>query len=987
LGGVFVREVGVVEARLFASKSAPELLEEFRSTGAQAPFEEVVRRYAGMVYSVCLRVTKNSHDAEDATQAVFLALAVQGKTAKPIRYIGPWLQQVAHRLSLDIRRSKKRQKAREDKVGEMMRSANGTNGNGNGHSGNGNGKHAPDALYEQDELKRIINDEINQLPAKYRLPLILHYFGGLTREEMAKELNVRPNTLGVRVYRGRELLGKRLAARGLNVNAGALSLMLGGAISLRFNESLILSTCHAVAGATGGIGGAPEVAASVFANNVFGVTRSILRGMTLAKIKVVAALVIAVGTAVAGGKEIVERVAPNLHWDFSSLPTDFLSRLRDTFRSFVRPIQFSNAADQTKTDDQLLDAHGDEPILAGNWHYHDLAAERYFNAPPRGSAGSESAGAEVAGATVVASSSSVASSSGQAIDSGSVVESSASASAERASAGSTGSSAAPQTSGSGKPKLYSAATVGMPRIRPEVPPRSYPVLAAVENVVLGARAGESDTRVVSAGQSVKYSNLTVGDRGGATFRQTGGSTRIETDLTVARNKGSTGNVELAGGSMSTAGNQYIGLGGNGKFTQTGGSNIIDGSLFVGVEGVGNYRMRSGVLSADKVIIAFTGDGTFTQGDKDGDVLAATGTLPFGNPTVHFNHVTVADKQGSHGEFNLNNGDLLAGNQVIGRAGDGTIVQDGGTNTAYSVWLGSARQSIGSYVLNDGTLCLDPNAGQSNGEAGITIGGAGAGSFRMGAADRAAKIIEAQAGTNLAVRAKESGSGIFRGWGSVALSGVIVNNGQIIADGYGGDHTLDLSAAAGVTNTIENPTLGGTNGWFARKGGAIDLPALKIAPGTNAYSWGEDPNDALPDLVNSVRFVVRGATGPASIDISLLSLDRTDVPTLPGGHHFIGVWKFDAEGAAFEGVDLAVRYDDGLAQELGLSESILKLWKYENGAWIRINDESFRRYSALNILSGYAGNDLTYFAVSAPEPTTIGVIVMGGWMLMRRRRRD
>jgi RNA polymerase sigma factor (sigma-70 family) len=966
-------------------------LEEFRTSGAQAPFEEVVRRYAGMVYSVCLRVTKNSHDAEDATQAVFLALAVQGKTSKPIRYIGPWLQQVAHRLSLDIRRSKKRQKAREEKVGEMMRSANGTNGNGNGHSGNGNGKHAPDALYEQDELKRIINDEINQLPAKYRLPLILHYFGGLTREEMAKELNVRPNTLGVRVYRGRELLGKRLAARGLNVTAGVLPLMLAGSISLRFNESLILSTCHSIAAATGGIGGAPEIAASVIANNVFGVTRSILRGMTLAQIKVVAALVIAIGTAVAGGKEIVQRVAPNLNWDFSSLPIDLLSRLRDTFRSFARPIQFSSAPDEQdmKTVDQLLDAHGDGPVLAGNWNDHDLAAERYlqYTAPQLGARDGDGPRV-IGGATVVASSSSVASSNGQPIDGGSVVESSSSASAEHASAGSTGASAAPQTSGSGQPKLYSAAAVGMPRIRPEIPPRSYPVLAAVEDVVLGARAGQSDTRIVSAGQSAKYHSLTVGERGAATFRQTGGSTRIETDLTVARNKGSTGNVELAGGSMSTAGNQYIGLGGNGKFTQTGGSNIIDGSLFVGFEGVGSYRMRSGALSADKVVIAFTGDGTFTQGDADnGGLLAAAGTLPFGSPTVHFNHVTVADKQGSHGEFNLNSGDLVGGNQVIGRAGDGTIVQDGGTNTAYSVWLGSARQSIGSYVLNDGTLCLDPNAGASDGEVGITIGGAGAGSFSMGAANRAARIIEAQAGTNLAVRAKESGSGVFRGWGSVALTGAVVNNGQIIADGYGGDHTLDLSTAAGVTNTIENPTLGGTNGWFARNGGAVQLPALTIAAGTNAYSWGEDPSDALPDLVNSVRLVVRDAAAPGTIDISLLSLDRADVPTLPTGHHFIGVWKFDAHGMPFEGVDLAVRYDDGLAQELGLSESILKLWKYENGTWIRINDESFRRYSALNILSGYAGNDLTYFAVSAPEPTTIGVIVMGGWILLRRRRRD
>ena len=63
------------------------------------PFEEIVRRYAGMVFNVCLRVTKDKHDAEDATQAVFLTLAVQAKTANGVKYLAPWLQKVAQRLS------------------------------------------------------------------------------------------------------------------------------------------------------------------------------------------------------------------------------------------------------------------------------------------------------------------------------------------------------------------------------------------------------------------------------------------------------------------------------------------------------------------------------------------------------------------------------------------------------------------------------------------------------------------------------------------------------------------------------------------------------------------------------------------------------------------------------------------------------------------------------------------------------------------------
>ena len=119
---------------------------------------------------------------------------------------------------------------------------------------------------------------------------------------------------------------------------------------------------------------------------------------------------------------------------------------------------------------------------------------------------------------------------------------------------------------------------------------------------------------------------------------------------------------------------------------------------------------------------------------------------------------------------------------------------------------------------------------------------------------------------------------------------------------------------------------------------------------------------------------------------LLALGRPDIPTLPAGHNFIGVWSFDSHDLEFTGVDLAVRYDDALAQAKGLSESVLKLWKYEGGEWVRISDDSFRRYAAINVISGYAGADLTYFAVSAPEPTCLGALALGGWMLMRRRAR-
>src|SRR6478735_7790708 len=203
-------------------RNAVDLLAEFKLTGRQAAFEEIVRRYAAMVFGVCLKTTRNAHDAEDATQAVFLTLAVQCKTDKNgITYVGPWLQKVARRVSLDLRRSKKRREVRETHHATSNGHTNG-NGHSNGHSGE-NGS----AGIDVEELKVVLNEELNQLPAKYRLPMILHYYGGLTREQIAQELGCKASTLGVRIHRGRQMLAKRLTERGASPVEMGMSLTAG----------------------------------------------------------------------------------------------------------------------------------------------------------------------------------------------------------------------------------------------------------------------------------------------------------------------------------------------------------------------------------------------------------------------------------------------------------------------------------------------------------------------------------------------------------------------------------------------------------------------------------------------------------------------------------------------------------------------------------------------------------------------------------------
>src|SRR5205814_9773830 len=113
-------------------------------------------------------------------------------------------------------------------------------------------------IVDMDEVKVLLRDELDKLPSKYRLPLILHYFGGLKPEEMARELGCKPSTLGVRLHRGRKLLAENLQGRGVSINGSLLGTALALTVRSRVHGHLIQHTrvaeVHAASGNLGAAG-------------------------------------------------------------------------------------------------------------------------------------------------------------------------------------------------------------------------------------------------------------------------------------------------------------------------------------------------------------------------------------------------------------------------------------------------------------------------------------------------------------------------------------------------------------------------------------------------------------------------------------------------------------------------------------------------------------------------------------------------------------
>jgi len=187
--------------------SDSELLERFSARRDEAAFRALVNRHGPMVQGVCRRILGNAHAAEDVFQAVFLVLIKKSATIRRPELLANWLYGVAFRIARKARIKAIRQEARERWAEKMP---------------------TREQLLdlEWDELKQVLDEEMNQLPDKYRAPLVLCYFQGQTNAQAAAQLGWPTGSMSERLSRARELLRKRLNRRGLSLSAVLLATLL-----------------------------------------------------------------------------------------------------------------------------------------------------------------------------------------------------------------------------------------------------------------------------------------------------------------------------------------------------------------------------------------------------------------------------------------------------------------------------------------------------------------------------------------------------------------------------------------------------------------------------------------------------------------------------------------------------------------------------------------------------------------------------------------
>ncbi|HWA28860.1 MAG TPA: sigma-70 family RNA polymerase sigma factor [Lacunisphaera sp.] len=187
-------------------KEDAELLHAFATGRDEASFRELVDRRIGFVYAVNLRRLRDPHLAQDATQAVFIALARKAaKVAHGPSVIG-WLHRSCCYESLNLMRAQTNRLARETEA-ERLGTTTGA-------------ARPPEAA---GALEAVLDEILNELPEKDREIILARYFSDRSYAEIGAKTGYSENAARMRADRALARLRDRLESRGFPSAAAVLA--------------------------------------------------------------------------------------------------------------------------------------------------------------------------------------------------------------------------------------------------------------------------------------------------------------------------------------------------------------------------------------------------------------------------------------------------------------------------------------------------------------------------------------------------------------------------------------------------------------------------------------------------------------------------------------------------------------------------------------------------------------------------------------------
>ena len=168
-------------------------------TGDETAFAKLVEKYQKQVHAIAWRATKDFHIAEDIVQETFLRAHQKLGTLNDPHRFSAWLNAIAARCCLAWFREKRLNSELSENINIAMR-------HNDPYSGYLAGEQAKEATQE---LREVVKRWLTKLRESERIVVTLHYFDGMSCEQIAAFLDVTTNTIKSRLSRARQRLKKQ----------------------------------------------------------------------------------------------------------------------------------------------------------------------------------------------------------------------------------------------------------------------------------------------------------------------------------------------------------------------------------------------------------------------------------------------------------------------------------------------------------------------------------------------------------------------------------------------------------------------------------------------------------------------------------------------------------------------------------------------------------------------------------------------------------
>ena len=180
-------------------------IESFQE-GDRSAFDQIFNKYKTTVVNLAFRFVRDKEIAEDIAQEVFIKIYEKKVHFGPKAKFSTWLYRVTVNTSLNVLRKRKplllslderieNQKGGKKPLIERLTDPHAT---------------SPLRSLEEGELKMMVHREIEKLPEKLRLPILLSQFENLPHREIALILGITEKAVEKRIYHAKKRLRKKL---------------------------------------------------------------------------------------------------------------------------------------------------------------------------------------------------------------------------------------------------------------------------------------------------------------------------------------------------------------------------------------------------------------------------------------------------------------------------------------------------------------------------------------------------------------------------------------------------------------------------------------------------------------------------------------------------------------------------------------------------------------------------------------------------------